>query len=144
MDVSFSLASAEITINFVFDVGFSVSGLERGYGTMTFANTVRFDLDFVSIKLPFRSDSYLDTLGLLDLVFQRRLMSAINDCSVFDRVAPASPQRVGSSHLCGCSVKSSDTSGCIATILMRMFAILSHASRLFDYGSCALEPYFPN
>lgn len=42
---------------------------------MTFANnTVRPALD-LSINFTFRSNSYLDTLDLLDLAFQRRLIS---------------------------------------------------------------------
>lgn len=46
MDISFILASAEISINFDYALGFlRYRGLERGYGTMTFVNTVRTALD---------------------------------------------------------------------------------------------------
>ncbi|KAF8504519.1 hypothetical protein F5888DRAFT_757816 [Russula emetica] len=51
--------------------------LERGYGSMTFANTVRSALD-LSINFTFHSNGYLDTLDLLDLAFQRRLRACIH------------------------------------------------------------------
>jgi hypothetical protein len=56
---------------------------------MTLTDTVRSALDFVSINFTFRSNSYLDTLDLLDLAFQRRLRgAAMNNYSFSTEFGP--------------------------------------------------------
>lgn len=58
------LTSADISINFVHDVGIfsaSASGPERGYGTITSHDTISLGL---LSEFRFRSNCYLDTIGL--------------------------------------------------------------------------------